>query len=207
VKLKTLELFAGTKSFSKVAQERGHETYTVELEPAFEPDEVVDVRDFTWKGGGVDILWASPPCTAFSVASIGANWMGGHRAYVPKTDKARLGIELVQTTIRLIHDIKPRWWFIENPRGVLRKMPFMEPFRRVTVWYCRYGDKRAKPTDIWTNVPEHVWKPKPPCKNGNPDHEPAPRGAKTGTQGLKGAAERSRIPSALFHEIFSSLNL
>lgn len=129
----TLELYAGTQSFSKVAKERGHSTYTVELDPALGPDEAVDVRDFVWRSGAVDVLWASPPCTAFSVASIGANWTGGKNAYIPKTDKARLGIELVKATLHLIDSIQPHWWFIENPRGVLRKMPFMQGFRRVTV--------------------------------------------------------------------------
>ena len=32
------------------------------------------------------------------------------------------------------------------------------------------------------------------CKNGDICHEPAPRGSSTGTQGLKGAKERSIIP-------------
>src|SRR3990167_3554246 len=57
----------------------------------------------------------------------------------------------------------------ENPRGVLRKMPFMKDFIRHTVSYCQYGDNRMKPTDIWTNA--LFWKPKPICKNGSPcDH-------------------------------------
>ncbi len=96
-------------------------------------------------------------------------------------------------------------FFIENPRGMLRKMPFMQEFTRHTVWYCQYGDKRAKPTDIWTN--SKTWIPKPVCHNGNLNchHEPAPRGSKTGTQGLKGAHERSKIPEQLCEEIILSL--
>lgn len=116
-----------------------------------------------------------------------------------------MGIALAKRTLELIDIIKPTYWFIENPRGLLRKMPFMERFRRVTIWYCRYGDKRAKPTDLWTNVPEDKWIPRPPCKNGNPDHEAAPRGSRTGTQGLKGATERGEIPPDLFKEIFKAL--
>ena len=57
-----------------------------------------------------------------------------------------------------------------------------------------------KPTDIWTNA--NWWKPKQPCKNGMPCHEPAPRGSKTGTQGLKNRFERGRIPGDVFHELF-----
>ena len=75
---------------------------------------------------------------------------------------------------------------------MLRKMPFMQGLPRVTIWYCQYGDDRAKPTDIWSN---HIydpmfnpngWKPRPECWNGREDcHESAPRGSKTGTQGKK----------------------
>ena len=63
----------------------------------------------------------------------------------------------------------------------------------------RYGDTRMKPTDIWTNHPDPEFKP--PCHNGDPCHTPAPRGAKTGTQGLSGSRERSIIPAALCEHI------
>ncbi len=56
-----------------------------------------------------------------------------------------------------------------------------------------------KPTDIWTNHPMPMFKPM--CKNGDSCHVPAPRGSKTGTQGLKNAKERSRIPRKLCEHI------
>lgn len=39
------------------------------------------------------------------------------------------------------------------------------------------------------------------CKNGDSCHERAPRGSRTGTQGLKGSKERSVIPAALCEHI------
>lgn len=42
---------------------------------------------------------------------------------------------------------------------------------------------------------------KPPCHNGDPCHVAAPRGARTGTQGLKNHVERSRIPDGLCNYI------
>lgn len=70
----TLELFSGTKSFSKVAVEFGHSTLTLDNAPSLNPDIVRDVMDISdYYFGYFDILWASPPCTAFSVASIGRN--------------------------------------------------------------------------------------------------------------------------------------
>lgn len=78
-------------------------------------------------------------------------------------------------------------------------MRFMQGLPRYTVTYCQYGDSRQKPTDIWTNHPEPNFKP--PCKSGAPCHISAPRGSKTGTQGLKGAKERAVIPPALCEHI------
>lgn len=81
----------------------------------------------------------------------------------------------------------------------MRKMTWMQDLPRYTVTYCQYGDTRMKPTDIWTNHPNPQFKPM--CKNGDPCHEKAPRGSKTGTQGLKGSKERSVIPSELCRHI------
>ena len=149
------------------------------------------------------MLWASPPCEGFSVAAIGRNWDKETRA--PKSPSARLGVAILKRTLALIAELKPRKWYIENPRGMMRKIiPDILnasglAWRQVTVTYCQYGDSRMKPTDIWTN--DMDWQPKPPCRNGDTCHVAAPRGSKTGTQGIKGARERSRIPAEIFDEI------
>ena len=181
----------------------GHETFTVDIDGLFGPDLCMDIHQMHHSDLPYvpDILWASPPCTTFSVASIGTHWTGGKGAYIPRTQEAKDGIRLVEQTRAIIKELEPRWWFIENPRGVLRKLPVMDGLRRVTVTYCQYGDDRMKPTDIWTNA--HWWQQRPVCKNGDPCHQRAPRGAKTGTQGLAGAKERGVIPPALFEEILS----
>ncbi len=199
--MKILELFSGTESFSKVARERGHQCFTIDINPDFHPNLVRDilnvtVDDIPFKP---DIIWASPPCTCFSVASISTHWTGGLRKYIPKTESAEKSIEMVKKTFRIIKALNPKFWFIENPRGVLRKMKFMEGLSRKTVTYCQYGDDRMKPTDIWTNLKS--WKPKPMCKNGDSCHISAPRGSKTGTQGRKDSADRSKIPKELCLEI------
>jgi site-specific DNA-cytosine methylase len=128
--MKTIELYAGTRSFSKVALEYGYQIFTTDYEEIDGQDLVADIRtltvkDFPYKP---DVVWASPPCEGFSVASIGANWTGGKRGYIPKSDSARNSIDLAKQAIRLIKELNPKYWFIENPRGLLRKMPFMEKF-------------------------------------------------------------------------------
>lgn len=194
-----LELFSGTESISKVFRSHGVDCFTVENNAKFNPSWCGDILNFKTKDN-YDVIWASPPCTCFSVASIGSSWCGN---YHPKRTATALGMAYVLKTIEIIKEIKPKYWFIENPRGVLRKMGFMEGLPRRTVTYCQYGDNRMKPTDIWTNCEK--WKPRPMCKNGDSCHVSAPRGARTGTQGLKGNMERSIIPKDLCEEIYQAV--
>lgn len=203
--MKTVELFCGHKSFSTVMARHGHETFTVDMDGSFNPSVISDILRLPIAAlpYDIDILWASPPCTHFSVASIGANWTRRDRVHIPKNDGAREAQEIVKTTLRLIRGVAPTWYFIENPRCVLRKMRFMDGLFRHTITYCQYGDTRMKPTDVWTNA--WWWHPKRICQNGDDCHEAAPRGARTGTQGIDGSKERSRIPSALFEEILRQM--
>jgi len=209
--MKVLELFAGSRSIGKVCDENGFDIYSVDLMPFDGIDCVTDIRDFDPSDCPFvpDVIWASPPCQGFSVAAIGKNWVKGE-TFLPKTFSARLGIELVQTTLSLIRHyqkLNPSLiYYIENPRGKLRKAPFMQqlPYHHC-VTYCQYGDDRMKPTDIWTN--NRNWRSRRACKNGMKCHTPAPRGSSTGTQGLKGDYERSKIPNELCEEIIFASQL
>lgn len=205
--MKVLELFAGTRSISKAFEARGHETFSIEWSENFENISLrADVSTVTAdmileRFGRTDVIWASPDCTTFSIAAI-----SHHRRKNPETgnldpvsDYAKFCDEVDQHVLDLIRALKPRFWFIENPRGGMRKMVWMKGIPRYTVTYCQYGDKRMKPTDIWTNHPAPRFRP--PCKNGDSCHERAPRGSRTGTQGLKGSKERSVIPAALCEHI------
>jgi hypothetical protein len=202
--MKVLELFAGSRSIGKVADRLAFDVYSSDIEQFGGIDYVIDILDFdvTKIPFVPDIIWASCPCTAFSVAAIGKNWTKVADDYIPKNPRAEFGLKLVQKTLEIIEHFNPTYFFIENPRGMLRKMPIMADLPRQGVTYCQYGDTRMKPTDIWTNSTK--WIPRPMCKNGDPCHVAAPRGSKTGTQGLKGSYERSKIPEELCLEILKS---
>jgi hypothetical protein len=200
------DLFAGTGSSTRAFEDAGHTIISFDNDFQFDVTVFADVFDMTAEGlvaryGQPDFVWASPPCTAFSVASMGHHWAPGR---VPKTEAAEMSMKLVAHTRKLLEDLNPKHGFvIENPRGMLRKLPMLDDLTRHTVTYCQYGDNRMKPTDLWTTVKN--WTPRPMCKNGEPCHEAAPRGAKTGTQGRAGARDRSMVPYALGAEILVSI--
>ena len=213
--MKTIELFAGTKSFSKVMAKHKHKTFTIDNNPEFNCDMTadllfIDTNLFLEANKDVNVIWMSPPCTTFSLASGNTHWTADRQ---PKTAEAVLGRQLLLKCESIANwCIKNnKIFFIENPNG--RAVWFLPDNWLKRVWYCQYGDTRAKPTNIWTNL--EGWTPKT-CKNYNYKqvrglekkhchHEQARRGAKTGTQGLKGARERSIIPPKLFEEILDHI--
>jgi hypothetical protein len=203
------DFFSGTGSSTQAFRDAGHTVVTFELDPYFEATETTDVmlliaKDLIQKYGQPDFIWASPPCTSFSVASIGRHWISGGDNPIPRTEQARDSQELVRHTVALIKELNPtKGWLMENPRGMLRKLEVVKGLPRRTVTYCQYGDSRMKPTDLWGVVPN--WVSRQACKNGDTCHVRAPRGATTGTQGLKDARERSRVPYDLGKEILNAL--
>lgn len=201
------DFFSGTGSSTKAFEDAGHTVITFELDELFTATESVNVMDLNaytllQKYGRPDFIWASPPCTAFSVASIGHHWDNSSGKPKPKTEAAVYNQGLVAKTIELIRELNPtNGYLIENPRGMLRKLPVVEGLPRQTITYCQYGDTRMKPTDLWGGVMN--WTPRKPCKNGDTCHEAAPRGSRTGTQGLAGSKARSMIPIQLSEELLS----
>lgn len=196
------ELFAGTRSIGRAFEEKGHTVYSVDWDRQFKDiDLYADIGTLTAQdiidlcGGVPDVVWMSPDCTSYSIAAISKhrkkNLQTGELE--PVSDYACFCDQVNSHIIDVVvNQLKPKYFFIENPRGGFRKMSFIQSIPRYTITYCQYGDSRQKPTDIWTNHPNPQFKP--PCKPGAPCHIAAPRGSKTGTQGLKNKVERARIP-------------
>jgi len=204
--VKVLELFAGTRSIGEAFEKAGHEVFSVEWDEEFDNIDLnIDIgklkaKDIIKKFGYPDIIWASPDCSSYSIAAISHHRIkeeNGNLAAV--SEYAKFCDEVNKHVLELINELKPKYYFIENPRGGMRKMDFMKGLYRYTVTYCQYGDDRMKPTDIWTNHPNPKFKPM--CKNGDSCHVAAPRGSKTGTQGLKNSKLRSIIPEELCNSI------
>ena len=199
------DFFAGTGSATQAFHDAGHTVVKIELDEQFPADErdilSISADYLVNRYGQPDFVWASPPCTTFSVASCGTYWTPDGK---PKNDKAIAGLKMIEHTIALIQQLKPtKGFIIENPRGMLRKQSIMDFMDRRTVTYCTYGETRMKPTDLWGSV--NGWTARPHCMNGDTCHEAAPRGSKTGTQGIKGSRQRSMVPIELSREILNAI--
>ena len=60
----------------------------------------------------------------------------------------------MKRTLTIISYLRPRYFCIENPMGLLRHQQCMARLIRYrkTVSYCKYGYTYRKNTDLWTNV-------------------------------------------------------
>ncbi len=222
--LRICDFFSGMHSWTKPLQYNlvSRQTFSIDNNPEYAEHTTV-IGDFLkltaedvinyFGGNKPHVILASPPCTTFSVASCYVHWHPPTKDGVrkPKGKRSLLGYALLEHLVKLCQELDCLFFF-ENPRGLMRKMPILDGITRHTVWYCQYGDTRAKPTDIWTN--STTWVPRPQCHNKRKDengilvnhchHATTPRGSKTGTQGLKNNAERSLIPFELCEEIMYS---
>ena len=187
--MNVLDLFCGLKGWSQAFVDRGHHVLTVDIDRRFNPDICEDILKLKAENFGYnDVILASPPCECFSVASIGAHWADGR-----PDSKACEAIELVKHTLNLIYDLRPKFWFLENPRAMLRTIIGNPP---VTVLFAQYGENRLKPTDIWGRHPKR-FKDMQITNKSLLDYEKAPRGSRKGTQGIKTSEDRAKIPYAL----------
>ena len=204
---RVLDLFSGLNGWGDPFRAAGHEVFAIDIDRRFSADAHLDIGDVTtvldampWRP---DVIFASPPCNSFSTGSMGKMWQHGSHPSPKRSERhpdghpiAVEGMRLVLATLRLIAVLQPPYWVIENPRGRLRSLDLLAGIPRRTVWYCRLGLDRAKPTDLWGVFPPALVLPAG-CHNGNPDHVAAPRGSRTGTQGGVSAEEAGCIPRQL----------
>ena len=168
--LHLIELFSGTSSFAvgckQASEAAGYlfRSLSIDIHPSFNPSVCVDILTWNYKGDLAkflpsqrlpgDLVWvhASPPCNEYSYL----------KAYSRDFERAD---GLVKRALEIISYVKPTFWTLENPVGMLKTRPFMqrlEAFKQATT-YCMFGRPYRKNTNIWTNVPVTL----PACKKGS----------------------------------------
>lgn len=207
--MNVLSIYASTNSLGDCFRENGANVYDIHWG---EDVLALDVSKTPFLKT-IDVIVVQPLCKTYSIAGIKShrrkNLKNGNLD--PISDLAKFSDEVNIYILKLIREIKPKLWIIENPMGGLRKMSFMNKFmieeellrheiERYTITYFKYGDTRMKPTDIWMNKNNVYFKPR--CKNGDPCHEPSPRGSRTGTQGRKLKSDKARIPKELCEYLY-----
>jgi hypothetical protein len=86
-------------------------------------------------------VWASPPCTEYSIAKTRS------RRNMEAADR------IVRRTLEIIEYLRPKVFIIENPAtGYLKSRPFMRDIPFYDVTYCKYGYPYRKATRLWTNL-------------------------------------------------------
>ena len=138
--MKTVELFSGTESFSKVAKRLGHETFTVDIDKKFNPDLVHDLSMYPYPPDiherimDADIIWMSPPCTTLSMASGFRHW---NKERFPKTWDGIHNYFLIKISMDIGNfcNQNNKLFFIENPMA--RARWFLPQEWLKNVWYCR----------------------------------------------------------------------
>ena len=160
-----LVLFSGTGSVDRSLAAAGFHVDSLDVNPKCNATWTCDVMDWDAWGdmppGKYDFIWASPPCTEYSIA----------RSTAKRPRNFELADAIVQRTLDIIAHLTPLGWLMENPQtGYLRTRDVIVglPFRDVT--YCAYSDgerhKYRKCTRLWGVLPAFV--PRPICLPSNP---------------------------------------
>jgi hypothetical protein len=154
-----------------------------------------------------DFIWASPPCTEYSIAkTVG-------------TRNLDLADSIVRRTWEIIEHFKPGLGYVmENPQtGMLKTRPMMVGRNYTDIDYCKYGMPYRKRTRLWNNIQHLFWKPRPLCNRDCESMRPgtkrhmqvaqrAPQKADADVQRRFKQSELYRVPEQLVYEILTAVN-
>jgi hypothetical protein len=167
-----LELCCGWKSVSNcLVQDHGWTATTIDVLPKFKPTICCDVTTWDYRAHFArhpppDVVWASPPCKSFTVASWSKHRDGQGDATSAEGEKGDACVRACLEIIAHLRTLNPRLlWFVKNPlHGAFRKLECVRPFiERGECRMLQYGDyapatHSLKPTLVLTNCV--TWLPK-----------------------------------------------
>lgn len=126
-----LDLFCGLGGFSQPFRDRGHQVIGVDIVPP--ADVIADVSNLPL-ACNPDVIVGSPPCTEFS------------RYDMPWQHEPNPSLDLVDSFFAAVEKFNPRWWVMENVRGLAR-------------FWGRKPDRKIGSRYLWTNMPLFLAQP------------------------------------------------
>jgi site-specific DNA-cytosine methylase len=204
--MRMLELFSGTGSVGSVFLDHGWEV--ISLDRDLPADINCDILSWdyqsTFPPNYFQFIWASPPCTEYSIAkTVGTR-------NIEESNK------VVQRALDIIEYFHPCHWVMENPQtGLLKRQECIMALPFDDLDYCKYGMPYRKRTRLWNNIPNYV--PRPLCKRDCPairedgkHEETAQQGKRQTNNGNREPNRHSRtelykVPRELVEEIIASL--
>ena len=204
--MRMLEHFAGTGSVGRVFKDHGWEVISLDRElPA---DINCNILNWDYQNAfppnHFDFVWASPPCTEYSVAkTIGTR----------KIDESN---GVVQQSLDIISYLQPTAWAMENPQtGLLKRQDCVRDLPYCDLDYCKYGMPYRKRTRLWNNLPRFA--PRPLCvrdrgatREDGKHKEAAQQGQRPARNGGREPNRHHqrqlyRVPTELVEDIIASL--
>jgi hypothetical protein len=160
-----LELFCGTKSVGNIFENKGYEVISLDYNSKFNATHTENILNWNYKiyePNYFDVIWSSPDCTTWSIAT-GGKYRTKQYIYGLNNqnyEKSCNANNMILKVIEIIKYFKPKYWFIENPRGLLKYFPPLQEFindvnaNMNLVYYANYNNWGfPKPTNIWSNLP------------------------------------------------------
>lgn len=207
-----LDLFSGLGGFSSAFEDSPEwDVTTVDVNPEFAPDIQADILELDpAELPNADVVLASPECKDFSIACLVQKWHHDPQQrppHLPEWESIAKSVQLVFRTLWIIQELRPRWWFLENPKGMLQTI-IGDPVG--TVHYCQYGSDFKKPTNLWGRHPPSMQYRK--CEGRDGCHVSNAREvntfrdeSRTRAVGVDNSAARAKIPYELSQSILNAV--
>jgi hypothetical protein len=138
-----LDLCAGFGGQSEAFLRAGWDVLRIDNNPLLSevPNVVImnieDAKPFNLCGHPIDYVHASPPCYEFSTAYDAPR----SKAYREGVTDYQPDLTLVKECMRIIRDLKPRYWSLENVRGSIKYLkPILGEPRLIVGSYVYWGN-------------------------------------------------------------------
>jgi hypothetical protein len=218
-----LDLCSGTHSVTRALRDRFPDARIIsfDIDPRCATDSIsnhdfrlcdirdVDVEALKQEVGNPLYIWASPPCTQYSIA----------RSYAKKPRDLTGTDSIVQACVTIIEALQPVRFALENPyTGMLKGRDIMKRWEHLLkkTSYCKFGTLYKKDTAIWTNarVELPVCSRLTPCDcsratggRKHPSHAQKGFSGSRATPGQNTTSNLHRVPAGLVELLCTSSSL